>query len=436
MRSEPFDLVSGEGRRLSARLDRPDVAPGAFALFAHCFTCDKTSKAAVRISRALAEHGFGVLRLDFTGLGDSEGEITGFSGNVEDLIGAARQMAAKGLAPALLVGHSFGGAAVLAAAGEIASAKAVATLGAPASPAHVLKLLGDDIATIEADGRATVRIGGRPFVLDRAFVQDARMQDLPDRIARLGRALLVLHSPTDGVVGIENASAIFRSARHPKSFVSLDTADHLMTKAEDANYAAAVTTAWAGRYVGKHKASAPTAEAPPEGCVLVEETGAGTFQVEVVVGQTRFLCDEPANVGGLGAGPGPYDLVAAGLGACTSMTLRLYAERKGWPLERVRVRLTHRKDPAADPPDQFQRRIGLEGSLSDDQVARLFEIADKCPVHRTLERGSRVATAPLVSRATDPPAGAPEEHFRDMESECRNSDVAAASAPTSAENRF
>ena len=421
MRSEPFDFKNAQGHTLSARLDRPDGTARAFALFAHCFTCDKTSKAAVRISRALADLGVGVLRFDFTGLGESEGEFAGggFSSEVEDLLFAARHMTDHGCAPGLLIGHSLGGAAVLAAAADIASARAVATIGAPADPAHILHLLDKaGLAAIEAAGKAEVSIGGRPFTLDRRFIDDVRMQSLAARIPHLGRALLVLHSPVDQIVGIENASAIFLAARHSKSFVSLDHADHLLTKADDADYAAEVISAWASRYIGM--APDTPAEAS-DGAVMVEETGAGQFQVQVAVHGTRFFADEPVDVGGLGSGPSPYELLAAGLGACTCMTVRLYAERKGWPLERVRASVRHEKTTGQTPPDTFQRRIGFDGPLDAGQRARLFEIADKCPVHRTLEGSARVTTAELGATPAAPNAAAVEaaanEHFRDMEVE-------------------
>ena len=422
MRTEKIEFAGAQGQKLAARLDRPDGTARAFALFAHCFTCDKGSKAAVRISRALADLGVGVLRFDFTGLGESEGELAGFSADVRDLVAAARHMQTLGSAPALLIGHSLGGAAVLAAAADIPSAKAVATIGAPADPAHVLDLLGAGLTKIEADGAAEVTIGGRPFTITRAFVEDARMQDLRGAVARLGRALLVLHSPVDAIVGIENASEIFLAARHPKSFISLDRADHLLTRGEDADYAAQVIAAWAGRYVAM--AADRPAEAP-DGAVLVEETGAGAFQVQVSVRGSRFFADEPVDVGGLGTGPSPYELVAAGLGACTSMTMRLYARRKGWPLQRVRVAVRHDKIAGQTPPDTFDRKIALEGPLDAEQSARLFEIADKCPVHRTLEGGARVVTGRLDG---DPGSvtAEPDEHFHAMEAECRKADGAGA----------
>ena len=426
MRTEKLEFPNGQGQMLAARLDRPDGTARAYALFAHCFTCDKTAKAAVRISRALAGLGVAVLRFDFTGLGESEGELGGFSANVQDLIAAAAHMEGLGHAPALLIGHSLGGAAVLAAAGEIASATAVATIGAPAEVDHVLKLLGDGVARIEAEGSAEVKIGGRPFTIGRDFVEDARVHDLPERVAQLHRALLVLHSPVDAVVGIDNASKIFLAARHPKSFISLDAADHLLTRAEDADYAATVIAAWAGKYLPM------VADAPaetPDGAVLVEETGAGKFQVQVSVHGSSFVADEPIDVGGLGSGPSPYELVSAGLGACTSMTLRLYAERKGWPLERTRVAVRHDKIAGQTPPDTFARQIALEGPLDAEQTARLLEIADKCPVHRTLEGGSQVTTAPFPEPppAADAKAAETEadEHFKDMDAECRKAGAPA-----------
>jgi uncharacterized OsmC-like protein/pimeloyl-ACP methyl ester carboxylesterase len=420
MRSEKIEFANGSGQMLAARLDQPDGTARAYALFAHCFTCDKTAKAAVRISRALAELGVAVLRFDFTGLGESEGELTGFSANVQDLIFAAQHMESLGHAPALLIGHSLGGAAALAAAGDIASVKAVATIGAPAEVDHVLKLLGDGLARIEAEGAAEVNIGGRPFTIRRDFVDDARMHDLLDRVAHLHRALLVLHSPVDAVVGIDSASKIFLAARHPKSFISLDHADHLLTRGEDADYAAAVIAAWVGRYLPM---SADRPVDAPDGAVLVEETGAGKFQVQITAHGTRTFGDEPADVGGMGSGLSPYELVSAGLGACTSMTLRLYAERKGWPLQRTRVAVRHEKDAGQTPPDTFTRQIAVEGPLDTEQTARLFEIADKCPVHRTLEGGSRVVTTPfpVPPLAPDEKAVKAEavEHFNQMDAECR-----------------
>jgi putative redox protein len=420
MRSEKIEFANGKGQTLAARLDQPDGTARAYALFAHCFTCDKTAKAAVRISRALAELGVAVLRFDFTGLGESEGELTGFSANVQDLVFAARHMERLGHAPSLLIGHSLGGTAALAAAADIASVKAVATIGAPAEVEHVLKLLGDDLARIETQGSAQVKIGGRPFTISREFVDDARIHQLADRVAHLHRALLVMHSPVDAVVGIDNASQIFLAAKHPKSFISLDHADHLLTHGPDADYAATVIAAWAGRYLPM--AADQPAEAP-DGAVLVQETGAGKFQVQISAHGSRLIADEPADVGGLGSGFSPYELVSAGLGACTSMTPRLYAERKGWPLTRSRIAVRHDKDASKTPADTFTRQIALEGPLDAEQTAKLFEIAEKCPVHRTLENGSKVVTRPFPAPPPAPDAKAAEaeavEHYQQMDAECR-----------------
>jgi len=421
MRSERFDFQNGRGETLSGRLERPDGTPAAYALFAHCFTCAKTSLAAVRISRALATLGVATLRFDFAGLGDSEGEFgrAGFSGDVADVAAAAAAMAAAGYPPRLLIGHSLGGAAVLAAAQDVPDARAVAVIGAPSDPRHVLGHLGAQLAEVDRLGQASVTLGGRPFTVPKSFVDDVRMQSLRDRIAGLGRALLVLHSPIDDTVSVENATGIFLAARHPKSFISLDTADHLLTRTEDAEYAARVIAAWASRYVAAAAGAAPhPAGAPGEVCVA--ETGAGRYQVEVRADGQSFLADEPVEVGGLGSGPSPFELVAAGLGACTAMTARMYADRKNWPLEGVRVSVRHDSRPGETPPSVFERHIAFDGgALSPEQVARLFEIADRCPVHRTLEGGSKIETGPLEAPIS--PAQAPAaEHFCEMETACQD----------------
>ena len=408
MRSERFDFPGGGGHRLAARLDLPDGAPRAHALFAHCFTCGKDVNAAARLAAALAAEGIATLRFDFTGLGGSEGEFanTGFASNVADLVAAADHMRAAGRAPALLVGHSLGGTAVLAAAAHIPESRAVATVGAPFEVGHVLEQFAARVPEVEARGEAVVDLAGRPFAIRRAFVEEARAQEQAPRIAALGRALLVMHAPADGVVGVDNARAIFEAARHPKSFVALDGADHLLSRREDAAYAARVLAAWASRFLPVPEA-APAAE---EGLVLVEETRAGRFQQAVTAGRHRLLADEPSAVGGLGSGPSPYDLLLASLGACTAMTVRLYAERKGLELRRVGVALRHRKIHAADCAecetregklDEITREIRLEGDLGAEGRARLLEIADRCPVHRTLRSEVRVLTAAAPGRGGD-----------------------------------
>jgi len=391
MATEPFDFRSSDGHQLSGRLDLPDGKARAYALFAHCFTCTKQSIAAVRIARALTQRGIGVLRFDFTGLGDSEGDFADstFSGNVRDVVAAAATMAARDMAPRLLIGHSLGGAAVLAAAGDVASVAAVAVIGAPFDVKHVTLQFGDRLPELMEKGEAEVDLGGRPFNMRRSFIDDLERHDQKTRIGDLHRALLVLHSPTDQTVGAENAGAIFQAAKHPKSFVSLDNADHLLTKPSDAAYAADVIAAWASRYLG---ADLDWAEEMPEKHVVVEETGGGKFQVVVKTGHARFIADEPKDVGGLGSGPSPHQLVAAGLGACTTMTLRMYAERKGWPVAHIRTVVEHVVEKGATPPDLFTREVTLSGDLDAEMRQRLIEIAEKCPVHKTLTTGARITT--------------------------------------------
>jgi len=408
VRSEKVMFAGALGEQLAARLDLPEGPPRAYALFAHCFTCSKDVFAATRISAALAELGIGVLRFDFTGLGASGGDFanTNFSSNVDDLVAAAAYLRANHAAPAILIGHSLGGAAVIAAAAEVGEAVAVATIGAPADPAHVAHHFAEARPEIEAAGEAEVAIAGRAFRIKKQFLDDIAAAKLDDALGRLGKALLVFHAPLDAIVGIENAAAIFQAARHPKSFVSLDGADHLLSRRVDAAFVARVLEAWASRYLGEGE-DAPAAiaglEAPaPRGEeVVVAETGAGKFAQAVAVGRHRLRADEPKGSGGDDTGPGPYDYLLAGLGACTSMTLRMYAERKGWPLERVTVRLSHRKIHAEDCEncetkegkiDRVDRAIEIAGPLDEEQRARLLEIADKCPVHRTLESENLIVT--------------------------------------------
>jgi uncharacterized OsmC-like protein/pimeloyl-ACP methyl ester carboxylesterase len=391
------------GYELSARLDLPAGPVRAFALFAHCFTCSKDVLAAKRIASGLAAAGVGVLRFDFTGLGSSEGEFanTNFSSNIEDLVSAAGYLRDNFAAPAILVGHSLGGAAVLAAAHDIPEARAVVTIGAPADVGHVLKQFGSSLEEIRGRGEAQVTLAGRRFSIRHDFIVDAEEHRLAERIRSLGKALLVMHAPRDTVVDIENASKIFLAAKHPKSFVSLDDTDHLLSDATASAYAARVIDAWASKYI-------PLAAPGPESestDVLIRETGQGRYQNSVAVGRHRLIADEPVTVGGLDSGPSPYDYLSVALGACTAMTLRVYAEHRKLTLGRVSVTIRHGKTTAAHCSDcgaaaegregkidRFERIISVEGELDAALREKLIEIAGKCPVHRTLETASAVVT--------------------------------------------
>jgi uncharacterized OsmC-like protein/pimeloyl-ACP methyl ester carboxylesterase len=402
MRSERFDFPNTKGEKLSALLDLPLGKPTGYALFAHCFTCGKDNLAAKRIAERLTIHGIAVLRFDFTGLGNSEGEFANmhFSSNMDDLVAAADHMRKMYGAPAILIGHSLGGCAVLAASHRIPDARAVVTIAAPYDPSHVVGLFKEHVDKIRAEGEVEVALAGRPFTIKREFLDNVAEKNLDACLANLRKALLVFHSPTDDTVGIENASHIFGAAKHPKSFVSLAGADHLLSKKGDALYVANVIAAWAERYLD-HPEIMTEAEVEA-GLVLVRETHGGKFQQEILTGPHRLFADEPVKLGGLDSGPGPYDLLLAGLGACTSMTIRLYADFKKIPLQNVSVRLSHEKkthakdcedcDTKVTKVDHIERAITLEGSLDAEQRKRLMEIADKCPVHQTLESKVEIST--------------------------------------------
>ncbi|MEP2718204.1 bifunctional alpha/beta hydrolase/OsmC family protein [Pseudophaeobacter sp.] len=400
MPTERITFPGHSGENLAARLDLPSGPVLATALFAHCFTCSKDIPAARRIAGRLAAMGIAVLRFDFTGLGHSEGEFanTTFSSNVSDLIAAAQYLAKRSMAPSLLIGHSLGGAAVLRARAGIPTIKGVVTLGAPFDPGHVSHHFDAALPEIKAQGQAEVCLGGRPFVIGQSFVEDIKAEVLAPAIEELNAALLVMHAPRDATVSIDNAAEIFTAAKHPKSFVTLDEADHLISQQRDAEYAAEVIAAWAGRYIDM----APPAPPPgaPEGVLRITEADPAGFLQDIQSGPHHHAyADEPLAYGGTNRGMSPYGFVSAGLGACTSMTIRMYARRKGWKLDSVSVDVSHDKVHAQDALptgpakiDQFIRTIRICGTLDAEQRAKLLEIADKCPVHRTLEHSSKVMT--------------------------------------------
>lgn len=401
MTNKNITFTNAEGTSLSARLELPvDRKPQTFAVFAHCFTCNKNFRAVRQISSALATNGFGVLSFDFTGLGDSGGDFsdTTFSGSVSDLIAAAEYLATNYTAPSLLIGHSLGGAATILAASKLDSVKAVVTIGSPSEPQHVKKLFRAQIETIEESGASDVDIGGRPFTLKREFVEDLDKQELLSVVGRMDKAFLFLHSPEDDIVGVENAAALYKAARHPKSFVSLSGADHLLTAAEDGQYAGDLIASWAARYVPDETQQRDVSTKED---VVAYLSADEKFTTILNAGGHRMTADEPESFGGNEFGPSPYGFVSSGLAACTAMTLRLYADRKGWELGDVAVHVSHSKIHAADCSDcesggskidTFERTIEVSAELADEQKQKLLEIADKCPVHRTLGAEAQIET--------------------------------------------
>ena len=398
MKTVKLNFTNKSGEKLAARLELPvDQKPFTYALFAHCFTCNKNLTAIRNISRGLTLQGIGVLRFDFTGLGESEGDFadTNFSSNVQDLLTAAEFMAENYGPIEIMVGHSLGGAATLMAASQVSSAKAIATIGAPAEPEHVAHLFDEKVEEIHSQGFATVSIGGRPFTVKEQFLTDLEETSLYDTIPLLKKALLVMHAPFDRVVGIQNAGKIYESAVHPKSFVSLDTADHMLMKKEDSLYAGEIIAAWVRRYI---EFPAPPALSSTKQVVV--RTGKEGFLTEIRAGKHNLLADEPVKVGGTDLGPTPYDLLVAGLGACTTMTLRMYADLKKLSVDNIIVHLQHSKVHAEDGAntetkgkiDQITREIEIEGDLTDEQRARMLQIADRCPVHRTLHGDIKVVS--------------------------------------------
>ena len=415
MESLRLEFPGASGATLAARLDLPLGPVNAYALFAHCFTCSKDLNATRRISADLAARGIAVLRFDFTGLGMSGGEFasTNFSSNVADLVSAADFLCERYAAPSILIGHSLGGAAVLVAASDIPEARAVVTIGAPADAAHVTHNFGADLEKIETQGSAEVTLGGRRFTIQKQFLDDVSASSVESHVKALKKPLLIFHSPIDQTVGIENAGSIFTAAKHPKSFISLDTADHLLTRTEDAEFVASTIAAWVQRYVPQSAVAAKTAD---EMGITVTDTGVGKFQNLVQSGRHHMFADEPKSYGGDDTGPSPYDYVAIGLAACTSMTLKMYADRKGWDISPVSVTVDHAKIHAADcetcsderkeeggKVDRFHRTIKLKPGIDGEMAEALLKIADKCPVHRTLHASSDITTS-LAGEDSQQPA--------------------------------
>ncbi|TLP80156.1 bifunctional alpha/beta hydrolase/OsmC family protein [Maribacter sp. ACAM166] len=395
-----------EGQVLEGRLELPvDRHPHNYVIFAHCFTCNKNLLAIKNIVKALTTNGFGVLRFDFTGLGESEGDFadTNFSGNVEDLVAAADYLHKKHTAPTLLIGHSLGGAAVIFAATKIPSIKALATIGAPSSPSHVQHLLKSSLEEIEANGKAVVNLSGRDFTIKKQFLEDLKTKSLPETVKKLRKPILLMHSPQDTTVGIQNAEEIYKAAHHPKSFVSLDGADHLLMNKKDSEYVGEVISVWAKRYLMiENEERLPKTKHQ----VVASLDSDDGFTTQMKVGNHFMVADEPIEFGGNNFGPSPYELVSSGLSACTVMTLQMYAKRKNWPLENVLVHTTYGKTHALDCEscenntakiDTFHRDIQLNGALNQKQRERMLQIADKCPVHKTLNSETQVITKLLDS---------------------------------------
>ena len=395
MNTVRLEIENRKGLKLQAYLELPaNQKPNHFAIFAHCFSCNSNFNAVKNISRSLSNHGFGVLRFDFTGLGRSEGEFaeSHFSANVEDLLDVSAFLEKNYKAPSLLVGHSLGGAAVIVAASKLENVKAVATVGAPATVGHVTHLFSHEIDDIPEKGEVEVKIGGRPFKINQEFVNDFSKTDLPEIIKDLRKPLLVMHAPFDKVVGIENAHEIYHNAIHPKSFVSLDDADHLLSRPKDSIYVGKMIGTWVERYFEQeeNKMISTEGEQLVGHLNLLEDN----FTTSIQTKKHSFIADEPESVGGDDFGPSPYDFLSAGLAACTVMTLKMYAERKKWDLQEVFVYITYSKkhsddlDIAVDTPTRFdhlKKKLKFIGNLDEKQRQRLKEIAAKCPVHKTLQ---------------------------------------------------
>lgn len=400
MNIQKVSFKNKEDEQLAGRLELPlDQRPHNFVIFAHCFTCTKNLTAIRNVGRALTSAGFGVLRFDFTGLGESEGDFenTNFSGNVDDLIEAANFLKENYIAPSLIIGHSLGGAAAIFAASRLSYIKAVAVINSPSNPSHVMHLLKDSEQEITKNGKAKVNLGGIDFTIKKQFLDDLKNKSLSDVVSNFGKALLIMHSPQDKIVGIKNAEEIYKAAHHPKSFISLDGVDHLLSKKEDSQYVGEVIAGWASRYVDIPAIE----EIKSNSKVAASLDGDEKFTTNLKLGDHYFLADEPTSFGGNNFGPSPYEFLSAGLADCTAMTIQMYARRKKWDVKNVTVHINYSKDHALDCEqcesdsakiDTFTSEIAFAGNLTKDQKKKLLEIADKCPVHKTLQTKTQIIT--------------------------------------------
>lgn len=391
---------NSSGYLLNGRLELPaNRTPHNFAVFAHCFTCGKNFSATRNISRALTTAGFGVLRFDFTGLGDSSGDFadSNFSGNVSDLMAAIDYLNKHYAAPTLLIGHSLGGAAAIYAAAKAQSIKAIATVGAPSDTQHVQHLFKNDIPEITAQGEAVVQLAGRPFKIKKQFLDDINEQQVSKTLKELRKPILIAHSPQDTTVGIHHAERLYQSALHPKSFVSLDKADHLLMNKADAQYVGKVIASWAMRYLDQE----PEPTITTKHDIVASLDDSDKFTTKIKAGRHYLTADEPTSVGGNDYGPNPYELLSSSLAACTVMTIQMYARRKKWPIENIECHVSYDKQYALDCEncdenqskiDTFTRAIKITSKLEEKQILRVLQIADKCPVHKTLHSETQVIT--------------------------------------------
>lgn len=399
MESIKVSFKNSESIELKGILELPTGRnPHTYVLFAHCFTCNKNFHAPTNISRSLSRQGYAVLRFDFTGLGESEGDFpdTNFSGNVEDLIAASEFLSKEYEAPKILIGHSLGGAASLFAAKSIPSIKCIATINAPSSLEHVQKHFSGSLKEISEKGSADVKIGGRSFKIKEQFIKDLKKNSDQTALDEITTALLILHSPQDDIVPISHAEKLYRAAKHPKSFISLDGADHMLSNKKDSQYAGKMIAAWAEKYLDLNEEEEVVTDHQ-----VIAELGKEGFTTTISVGKHHFIADEPKSLGGMELGPNPYEFVSSGLAACTSMTIQMYARRKKWEIEKVETHVSYNKKYASDCEncedksakiDTFQREIIIKSELDEKQLNRLLEIADKCPVHKTLTSVAEIIT--------------------------------------------